>query len=419
MPDQIPSKTEIGLPILTHFKIGETPAIYLTHTIRHFGLAMIGLFIPLYILNLSNIPIFLDNKITNGLLFILIFYLCFSLVIFFSVSFVTNTIFGLLNFKGSIFTSSLLLILFLIFLSLSKYYFPFLFVAAFFYGMQTTLYWIPYHILFIRKISDAQGHYGKSFSLRVIFVKLADSLAPFIGGLAITLYSYDALFLTTIIILIISSFPVLISIHETNHGKHNAKEILVKYIKKKELRSDSISMVVENIEATFYATFWTVLLFISLNSYIKLGFIKSFSLIPIIILTAYIGKIIDKHGQKTVHKVGTIVNSLLYIPRVFIKSPILLILTDVIDTFNSTLYGIPLNTKIYENASKTENVSDYIIYRELIRYGFGSIGIFLCILLLLVVPKWQYIFLLLAIISPLTYLISKGKDDKRIKNKKD
>jgi len=410
MPDTTYSKIQGFMPFPNRVHLGESPSLYLTNTIKTFAESLIGIFVPIYILMLKNLPIIVQNHFTNGLIWVLAFYFIRSFAVILTIGFETNLIFGKINFKGSILGSNIILALSLLLMSFMDLSFAYFIPAAIASGIAAITYWLPFHIFFVRKTSST-GHYGKNFGTRFLLDKLASAAGPILGGLFITLFGFNSLFTVGVVLILVSAFPIMIGIHEHKHGKHNAHHIFKNFFHNHKYRNDTIALISVAADGILYGIFWPILLFTVIFTYAKLGLITSISVGLSAFAALSVGKLIDKRGTKTIHKIGVTINALLYLPRVFVINPIALYAIDITDKMNGTLFAVPFNALFYKHAKDHHNASDFVIYREIIVHSTVCFIMLTSMLLIAILPNWKYIFILIAIVSPFSYFIN-------IKNKK-
>lgn len=410
MPDQLNSKVQLHLHFFSFTKniLNGNSSLYLTHTIKNIGMSTLGIFVPLYIFQLENVPKLLSNEVANSILIVLSYYLVRSIFMTVFTGKLVNSIYGRLNFRKSIFLSTVILALYILLLALAKDNLIFLYIAAFANFVETVLYWVPFHLLFARNVGS-KGHYGHEISSRTTLVLLANTLGPLLGGLIISLYGFNTLFIFSSVIIIASAIPIFVKVEDTLHGKHNASRAFLRFVRNPKYLNDTIAYGVESIEVILTPIFWTILLFLAIDSYVKIGLLKTMSIVPIMFLAMYTGKLIDIKGNAFVHRIGVTINSLLYIPRIFNIPVMFMYIVDISDRLNSVLYGIPFMSSSYERIQGSKHDSDYVIYREIARSGFSIIGILFAMIFVLVIDEIRHIFIPIAIIAPLTYLISKKK----------
>jgi MFS family permease len=385
----------------------ESPALYTAQTIKTFAQALTGLFIPIFIFTLPNVPTLTGDSIKDGLILILIFYLIRSIAALSFMNLITNTVFGFLNFKKSIFLGNIFLAISMILLALSTFSLWFLFFSAITYAIETCIYWIPYHLFFIRKASNATGQYGHTYGIRLLLSQGASAAGPIIGGFIITFAGFPTLFAIGTVLTIASAIPVLFSIHENNHGKHNARHIFERLFRSKSLRNDTIAIASVECDALLYSVFWPVLLFTVAGSYSKLGVITTISVTISCLAALIIGNLVDKNGGKVIHKIGCTINSILYLPRAFMTSLQAFFILDIVDKLNGILYAVPFNVAMYEHAKYRMHESDYIVYRVIVSHLALVFMSIIAIGLVLILADWQYIFIFMAMVCPFAYLVNK------------
>lgn len=409
MPANIFEKSRNGAGNLLHTKFAkESFALYLSHTIRTFAQALTGIFLPLYILSLTNKPIIYANTFTNNLAWVLIYYIFRSISVLVLITPVTNIIFGKLNFKRSISLSNLTISLSLIFVLFADKYFWLIPLTAIAASFDIMLYWIPFHLFFIRKSSD-NGQYGKQFGIQLFLTKVASALGPFIGGFIIISFGFPLLFILSIILMLSSVIPLVFSVEEHRHGKHNALQIFKKYISQKSLLGISTAFSIIAFEDVIYAIIWPLVLFNLTNSFAKLGMITTASVSISALFAVYIGRNIDKHGKRLIHKIGIIINSILYFLRYWVNQTGLAISIDLGDKINGSLYGVPFNAKTYDIAKEKHYDSDFMIYREIVMHLGIACGLFIILILLPLITNYKILFIILGLLTPLTYLIHSNK----------
>ena len=409
MPHEILSKinTPIHSPIL-NASHRESPALYAAQTIKTFAQALTGLFIPIFIFTLPDIPKITGDAVKDGIILILIFYLIRSIAALSFMNLITNTVFGFLNFRKSIFLGNVFLAISTIFLMLSPYSLLFLFLSSITYAIETTIYWIPYHLFFIRKASSESGQYGKAFGTRLLLSQIASAAGPILGGFIIAYFGFTTLFIIGTVLIISSAIPVLFSVTEHNHGKHNARHIFERLVKSRSLRNDTIAIASVEGDALLYSVFWPILLFTIAESFSKIGVITSISVTISCLAALIIGNLVDKRGGKFIHKIGCTINSILYLPRIFITSIQAFFILDIVDKLNGILYAVPFNAAMYEHAKYRMHESDFIIYRVIISHLALVIISTIAIGLIVILASWQYIFIFMAMVCPFAYYVNKS-----------
>ena len=413
MPTTGYSKSHVPLHHKLHlfpdFRISEHAALYLTHTIRAFSVTLVGVFLPIYIYRLSSSYLYFHPSIVvNGLLWVLLYYFLRSLFVSIGLPLLIKPVFNRLGFGKSIFISLILLIIEMVLWTLSEGNLHLMIVAGVLAGIKVIFYWIPYHIFFVEKFKTKEGHYGQNSGKRIFFVRMAAGLAPAIGGLVIAAFGFNALFVMSIMLVLVSSIPIFANVHDWSHDKHNLKSVLKNYLFNPKLKLLTLAHFGEGLEAGIYHL-WPVLLFLVLRNFAEIGIVNSLSQLISSIAVLYVGKMLDKHGTKVFHGIGVTVNALLHIPRILFSSAPLYYALDVVDRMNSNLYGLPIISLTYEKARKLGR-SDYIIFREFtIHTAIAMVSAF-AFLLIPSLGNWRYILIVPAIGGLMTFFLDLDKN---------
>lgn len=385
--------------------ISEHAALYLTNTIRVLAVSLVGIFLPIYIFGISeNFLLFNQNIIINGISWVLSYFLLRSAFCIISLLLLGNLIFSRIHFQLSMIISFVILIVEILMWHLAQDNLVFILVAGILAGIKVTMYWIPYHIFFIRKSGKAKKGFGKNTGMRFFLTRVISGIGPAIGGLIILNFGFNVLFMVSILLLVVAALPIVFVIHEWKHKEHNMVDVIRDFVINKDYKKVTLSYIGQGIDSSIYTAIWPIMLFFVLNNFAKIGFINSFSYVMSSLVVLWIGRIIDKRGTYKIHALGVILNSILYIPRMFFSIPWLFYSLDVGDRFISGMYSLPMMSASYQKARKLGD-SDFQLYRQLMLH-LGIVLILVLILVMLqILMTWKWVFVLAIIGSLMTFLI--------------
>ncbi|HOM78333.1 MFS transporter [Patescibacteria group bacterium] len=387
------------------YTLEEVHAIYSTNVIANFAQSLLGIFIPIYIFNLTHKnEVISSDPISNGMLWVIIFFSIWSLAVVIN-SLLSPKIIFKLSLKKSLFISEFFLICSYVFLFLAEQNAFFVIVAALFGGMHTTYYWIPYHIFFVKKADDGDKKYGSEVGKRDFLVNLASSMAPLLGALIIAQIGFPFLYGIAILMLLVATLPILIFVQENPHRNHEFKDVFLKFLWNKKYITTTIALSGNIISNVVFAIFWSLMLYFGLQSFVEIGLITTFSGILAMILLIVVGRLIDTKGKLGIHSIGVTLNTILHLTRPFFSSTAFLYGNGIVDNINSPAYGVPFNAAIYEK-SLEGSVSDFIVYRELVLHGARLIFLVVIGLVLYLTNSWIWTFYLGALGSLLTFLVN-------------
>jgi len=383
----------------------ESSALYWAHSIRQLGISISGIYLPIYIYQIANKPTFLPNPVVNSILFVVIFFIIKMLASTVTTIFASNIIFSKIKFKVSFLISLITLSIYLVSWFYSKDYSWLLIITALSAGIQNPFYWIPYHIFFTRKIATIPNHsVNRAVSLRTVIIQIIGAIGPLIGGLLITSVGYQLTIGISTLILFLS-FPFFLLIKEHKHYPHHFKTILKDAMKDKRYHADLVAFGGLAIDNLLYAIFWPILLFVYSVSIKNLGFLTSTAMVVSMISAVSIERLTRKYGRTKVHITAVLFNTLFYILRSFIIVPMFLIGIEITDRINAPFYTIIMQAKTYEEA-KGLHSSNFIIIRQFVMQLAGLISILFVFSMIMLTSSWKFVFIIAALASLTTALIS-------------
>lgn len=374
------------------FEPSEEAALYITHAIRAFANATLGIFVPIYIFQLEGKRLLHEDLFVSNVAWILA-YLALQHLSFLIVQVLsTNLVFLRLKFRYSILLSGVLLALWQIALVLAQDSYWYLVPAAFFAGATVFFYWIPYHIFFLRKL-DHGGHFGKETSFRFFVVHVMNALGPVVGGLTIAWFGFNPLFVIALVLMIASAVPVFMEVHEGVHHEHKVAAVFDNYFFSKTYWRTTLAFFGRGFEDLIYVALWPILLFIVLRDFAVIGLLTGLTVLVSSTIVLVLGRLIDRYDSSKIQSAGVVFVTLFYVARAFLKTPYAVYLVDLVDRITGLLYALPFETMTYEKA-RSDRDADFMLYREIPLHTGFFMGSIVCLLLLLAVPQWQYLFFL-------------------------
>lgn len=359
--------------------------LYSARMLRAFGYALIGIFIPIYLLNLGySLPVVL--------MFFLMKYTIIG--IFSPLIGVFQKFFGL---KHTMMLSTLFLTSFFILLySIVEHNWSILMLGAL-SGFEVALFWIPMNSDF--SIHMKKDKTGSETSFLIALPKIAAVIAPFIGALIIVYYNFNALLIAASLVIIGSAFPLFLT--KDKHykmmpmpklfSKHNNKYFLIFFSK-------------GIIEATMLL--WPLFIFFTLKNYIFVGGASTIQAFAGILIVLLIGKISDKFNQVKLFKVAAIVSGLFWIFTIFISGPFLVVIFSFLAGAIFIFLCVPTFAYICKD-SYHEHMVELMVYRE-VTLSIARAFVFALAIIIPFEIMFQSIFALAAVAS-VSLLLFKEK----------
>jgi MFS family permease len=315
------------------------------YLLKIIGKSLVGIFIPLYLLNLGY-----------SLSMVMVFYGIASLVMVATVLLAAKFC-AKFGSKKSIILSTFFYIAYyggILFLPAQS---PLIFVIPIIYGLSEAFYWIPFHSLFA--IGLDRGRVGKQNGLFSALENLTAAFGPILGGALITFTGFNTPFLIALCFLIASLVPLFIS-KDFNHRrafsmKHNIRRFDLRYF---------ITFFGGGVGARA-DSLWPIFIFFFISSYIFVGGLSTFSLIVATLSMLFAGWIYDRLGLRMLYPISAFALGALNILRAFVRTAFQIVGLDVLSSVAGELKGGAHAAAWYENARESGDPVSYVVLREI------------------------------------------------------
>lgn len=335
----------------------ELSELYIMAIIRTFAFALIGVFVPAYLLDLGY-----------SLDALILYYLYFGIVYGF-LNLVTVKFISKIGVKRSILLGVPFLICYLLLLNSLPTYNWSLYLIASIAAIYSALYWPAFHIYFFR--SSDKKHRGEEYGVYEVVQRIPMIVAPLLGALIIAFFGFQVLFYIACVIFLVSPLPLFFSkeIYEPfsfsfKHmiTQHNIKDVAVFFF--------------EGFTHNAEFLLWPIFIFVTLKSFLSLGTIASFGLLGATLVTYIFGRMSDIMDKRRIIKTSSIFMLILWILSSFANKFIHFAILSPIKGIFFTLFSIPYMALFYDKSTK--HTAEFIIFREFTMHVFG------CSMLLLI-----------------------------------
>lgn len=369
---------------------------YFATAARNFGVSMIAIFEPLYLIKiLRNHGV--AHEITLVLLYFGVIFLFYGLLCPLGARLASR--YGL---KTVILVSAPFLFAYYTALLYASHAPLFIIVALVVQIINKTLYWPAFHFFFAKSGSD--DHRGREVSGSLMIGGVAAMIGPPLGGLIISVFGFPALFATVLLVSTLMAVPFLF-IEEVRPDYHGNLLTEFKNVLSKDSRNNSIAFAARGIEDTTNGVFWPIFLFLQATSFFAIGLIMFAATAVILTATFLIGQISDKVDKRLILRGGVIITSLVWFSRMFIKTPFQALTTNLFYGFGITTVAVPFASIFYGAVAKEgQNPYHAVIVREVARNLSITVFMVICALILPLIPNIGVLF---PAVSLITLFISK------------
>lgn len=315
--------------------LSELGEIYIAMTLRSLALAVIGVFIPVYLYQYGY-------SVSD----ILVFF-----AVFFTVRSVADIAGGFIvarwGPKHSMMLSNFLLIAALVlFVLLPTYRFGFLWPAVAL-AAANSIFFIAFHVDFSKiKHQKSEGH---ELGTMFILERIGGVIGPLLGGVLAYVFDDRIMFVVAAIILLAGFIPLLMTVEpvKTKQKLHFTK------LNIRPIWRDFVSYGFVGIENNMRLMFWPLYLTVALftaGSYLKIGGIVSVGILAAIISTTVIGKLVDRRKGKLLLQVSSVGTALVHIVRPFVTTTLMAFGVSIIGDITAVGHRIPYTKGVYDAA---------------------------------------------------------------------
>jgi len=345
----------------------EIKELYLTSAIHSFAIALVAIFIPIFLLQSGF-------SLVQVVIYEIIHYALAAVSAYFAMKYASKN-----GVKHSMIISIPFFIVFFLMLYnsqillqyLDKY--VFLILLSLFTAISGAYYWMGWHIEFA-KFSEKKS--AKQIGVINIISTMMSVIGPLTGAFIIITFGFLPLFVLVIILLCISMFPLFMS--KDYHVPIEFK--MDKLFKLKEIKS-SLPYIGEGFEQIAVSIFWPVLLYLLFISLESIGGLYALSNAILVMVTFYLSRKINIFNRYKLMRLGAYTHSLTLMLRVFFKAVYAIFIVQGLGAITWVFLDLPFRSLFYD-ISKQKGVIWTVFYRE-IYLNIGRVLSFIILLVLL------------------------------------
>ncbi len=344
----------------------ELDELYISIALRYFGLSMISIFVPIYLIKLD--------------------YSLFSVLLFLGLSNLVHALFVIPAAKVAsrfgckhtiLFSIPVTILFFFMLYSLEAYHWS-IYLLALVKGIYNSHYWLGYHVDF-STFTDKKNR-GSEIGFANIVSTIVHVLGPTIGGFILVFLGFKLLFIFVSVLLVLSAIPLFFS-----KDGHSAFNFSIAGIFKGRKIRDYVGFSAYAVEGGINMAIWPLYIFFAvLNNYSTLGLVSSLSLFTSLIFSFFIGRWTDIK-RKLLLKIGSFLNAIVWVIRIMVTTSLQVFAVNSLYGITQTLVNIPFEAICYDKAHK-QGLFKFIIFREIvINLGRGLFYVVIAVISSLVI----------------------------------
>lgn len=337
-------------------KEAELNEMYASISLRQFGLSIVAIFIPIYLYTLGY-PIRT----------IILYFIMVNLIQIIG-DFTVGHIISRIGPKHVMMLSyPLLAINLFLLVTLGTYGWP-LWLLALTTAISLSTFWVPYHDNFSK--AKHKKSTGKEVGRFFILAEIAGALGPILGGVIAQKFGVEAGLIVAILIILVAITPLLIKKKEIA----KKRSFKMSNFSFKKNYKDMIAYGGLSLEGMTVQLIWPLFLFLFIGSYVEVGSIVTISMLVIIALSIYMGKLIDKYSKDKVMKVGSIISFFTSSFRIVAISSSLAYAIGIVSSLSRITIFMPFYSEFYNHADDEPRI-EYVTFLEMSVDIFRATGL--------------------------------------------
>jgi len=341
--------------LFKHHLRHEIRELYTSVAIKNFAFSMIAIFEPLYLYELYN-------SISIVFLYYAVIYTLYFIILPFGAKAAARY-----GFEHCIFYSIPFAILYFIFLSQIPSYGWMIFIAIIFSVLHKVLFWPSFHTDFAHY--SVTGFKGREMSAMSSISILVSIIGPIIGGIILTKFGFESLFVIVSILSLASIIPLFATKEKFDPHDFSYKKAFQRILKPygRYKRKNFITYFAFS-EEIIVIIGWPIFIFFILKEFYLIGILMGASALLVAIINLYVGKLSDKFSadkRKKLLASGASLYSFFCFARPFVGGWIGVLLVDLFSKIAKMGVKYPIFTFIYSGGGRRRDFLEYIMFYEL------------------------------------------------------
>lgn len=251
-------------------------------------------------------------------------------------------------------------------------------------ALSATTYQISYMVDF-SKVKSLE-HAGKEIGFMNIFERLAVAISPLVGGMIALIFGPQTIMLVGAFIFLLSAGPLFM----TGERTHTHRSFSLRDFPFRANMSGLLTKYGMGVDIFSTATAWGLFIVIIVfpgfgnEIYLTLGALAAVTIVAAIISSYIYGRLIDRRRGGDLLRISAVSNGLVHALRPFMNTPLLVIVTNILNELSTAGVNMPYMRGIFDAADSSGNRVAYMFYSEMISdIGAGMAALFLGILVLM------------------------------------
>jgi DHA1 family multidrug resistance protein-like MFS transporter len=267
-----------------------------------------------------------------------------------------------------------------------------LWLAPLLYALQKSLYWPAFHSIVARFAN--RGQVGRETSALTAIIQGAQIIGPLLGGIIAHVSGSQFLLVVAGVIHAFAIIPLILHKEQYQEREYHFRSTwrLYRTQLKKSIGYWGFG------EELLALTVWPIFIFIIVQGYRSAGVVITIASALSVIVSLYVGKLIDGHAKLPILKFGAFLTAIAWFAKPLFPTASGGLVMDTSARVAKNIYFIPLSTVTYERA-ENGSILPYMVFLEQ-SLAIGKLFTALvAAALFALVPSFPLLFILAGLIS--------------------
>lgn len=328
----------------------EINEIYVYELLRNFGLSLIGLFLPIYILSEGF-------SIYHAGLFIAVSG--FTSVFF---SYPVSKVIARKGFKHGLAASYLLIVPALVAIRMFELSLALIVVSSFLYNLGRITHNICLNSEFA--VDSRSKSRGTDSSMMLSLPSLSRVIAPVLGGIVFASLGFQTLLAISIGVLLVSIIPLMLTEDHRDPLEYDFWSFM-----QKDFNNVLPIFVSRGIDAVVAATMFGVFVYTVIGGTVDVGWARAMDSLGFAATGLITGKLMQKYGDRKPLIFGALGNALVYILRLFVSVPFQAFAVSFLGGIFFQIYHVPLYSRFADMAEDSDVLEFYTLRKMFVGVG--------------------------------------------------
>lgn len=360
----------------SHLGGGGLTGLYWTNAIRDVGLALVNIFIPIYL-----------YRQFGSVSLVFVFFAVYHL----SVVLMAYPVAGIIRRLGLDYSGvlgGLLKVGFFALLLASKTFPWLIWPGALIWGLGVLFTWLTHHY-YLAADSGKIHLFGRKVATINLIDRWLLALVPIAGGIMLDWGGFQLTFVVAAVFLGVSGLPLLFDRFNQKNMPLDFKET-VAGVADPSTRKVWLALFAAGVTAEVVATVWPIYLFLLVKNYTKIGLIQTGGLLLSSVVLLWLGRQIDKRHWRWLRP-AVFANAVNLFFRGLVVSGLGLFLMESVYQLVSLFVWVPFEASVYELAVRDRKL-EFFVRREWMLHLGGLISSLILALGFSLGAPWQWMF---------------------------